>query len=66
MKKETPERLKLNDMSVVLRIQNAMCDVEIGAAFIGGCAGIECENCILDADLPEFKAWLVKALEGIE
>ncbi|MCK4609489.1 MAG: hypothetical protein KAT71_08400 [Gammaproteobacteria bacterium] len=63
MSKEIPERLKLNDMSVVLRIQNAMC-VHEGNRL--KCAEIDCEDCVLDAPLPEFKAWLVKTLEGIE
>ena len=61
--KEIPERLKLNDMSVVLRIQNAMRANEVENV---GCEEGACANCILDAELPEFKAWLVKTLEGIE
>ena len=64
MSKEIPEGLKLNDMSVVLRIQDVMCIKENDK----GTCGItySCDNCILDAPLPEFKAWLVKTLEGIE
>ncbi len=58
--KEVPHKLTSENMARVLRIQYSLCVREEN---IGGCDGIDCDSCILDADLPEFTEWLREVLE---
>jgi len=61
---EVPKRLKLGDTSVILRMQNAMCNYETETK---GCVGQDCDNCILNSVLlTDFKSWLINTVEGVK
>lgn len=52
-----PDKLIKPDTAFLLRVQNSMC---ARMSETSECFGIECSDCILDADLKTFGEWLSK------